>query len=300
MNLHGIFPPITTPFAADGSVALERLRQNLARYNSLPLAGYVCNGSTSESVLLLWDEVYKVWEAAKDAAAPGRILIAGTGAESTAETISHTNRAAALGFDAALVRTPSFYKPAISTEMLAAHYLRVADAARIPILIYSVPVFTHVTVEASLIERVAAHPNIAGIKDSSGDVEGSAKIMAAAPKDFCLLCGSAVTLYETLRRGATAAVLAVSNAFPEACIEIYEAARAGDSARASALQQRLVAPSKMLGPQYGIAGIKYAMDRLGFYGGPPRPPLLPVGEAAQREIDAMLASLATASAVSSD
>ncbi len=198
MQLHGIFAPLTTPFAADGSLALTRLRENIARYNRTRLAGYVMNGSTGESVLLLWDEVYRVWEAAKEAAAPGKILIAGTGAESTAETIAHTSRAAALGFDAALVRTPSFYKPAINDDLLAEHYVRVADAARIPVLIYSVPVFTHVTVEASLIARVGAHPNIVGIKDSSGSVEGIAKIIAAAPKSFQALVGSAATLYDSL------------------------------------------------------------------------------------------------------
>jgi len=294
MNLRGIFPPLTTPFASDGTVALGHLRENIARYNAMRLAGYIVNGSTSESVLLKWEEVYQVWETAKEAAAPGRILIAGTGAESTAETIEHTNRAAALGFDAVLVRTPSFYKPAISVDMLAAHYLRVADAARIPVLIYSVPIFTHVTVEASLIVRIGAHPNIIGIKDSSGDVEGTVKIIAAAPKNFSVLVGSAAMLYESLQKGATGAVLAISNVFPEICNEIYEAAQTGDSVRALLLQQKLIAPAKMLGPQYGIAGIKYALDRIGYDGGPPRPPLLPVGEEARREIDALLAAIFSA------
>src|SRR6202795_1406887 len=168
MKLHGIFTPLTTPFAADGSVAHDRLRQNVARYNHTVLAGYVPNGSTSESVLLRWEEVYGVWETVRDAAAPQKILIAGTGAESTAETIEHTNRAARIGYAVALVRTPSFYKPVMNEEALAEHYLRVADAARIPIMVYSVPIFTHVTVEASLVARVAKHPNIIGLKDSSG------------------------------------------------------------------------------------------------------------------------------------
>ncbi len=297
MNLQGIFPPLTTPFNPDGTLALARLRENIARYNPMRLAGYVLNGSTSESVLLRWEEVYRVWETAKQVAAPEKTLIAGAGAESTAETIEHTNRAASLGFDAALVRTPSFYKPAMSEEALAAHYLRVAEAARIPILIYSVPIFTHVTVEASLVARVSSHPNIIGIKDSSGNVDGVAKIIAAAPKTFLALVGSSSTLYESLQRGAVGAILALANVFPEVCIEIWEAARAGNAARAESLQQKLLSPAKMLGPQYGIAGLKYAMDRLGYFGGPPRPPLLPVGEIAQREIDAMLASIVSESAV---
>jgi 4-hydroxy-2-oxoglutarate aldolase len=296
MNLRGIFPPITTPFAPDGTLALDRLRENIARYNAMRLGGCVFNGSTSESVLLRWEEVYQVWETAKDAVAAGRTLIAGTGAESTAETIEHTNHAAEIGFDVALVRTPSFYKPAMSVEVLATHYLRVADAARIPVLIYSVPIFTHITVEASLISRVAMHPNIIGIKDSSGDVEGTVRIMAAAPKGFNTLVGSAAFLYDSLQKGAGGAVLAISNVFPELCVDIYEAAQAGDTIRALSLQQKLIAPGKMLGPQYGIPGIKYALDSVGFYGGLPRPPLLPVSETAQREIDAMLAAIVSESA----
>ena len=296
MNLHGIFPPLTTPFAPDGSIAPARLRENIARYNRIGLAGYVVNGSTSESVLLRWEEVYRLWEAAKEAAVPGKTLIAGTGAESTADTIEHTNRAAALGFDAALVRTPSFYKPAMSEIALTEHYLRVADAARIPILVYSVPIFTHIQVEAPLIARVAQHPNIIGMKDSSGDVPGVAKIIAAAPKSFRTLVGSASTVYESLEIGAAGAILALACAFPELCVEIYEKSRAGDPSGARSLAQKLLAPAKMLGPQYGIAGLKYALDCLGYYGGPPRPPLLPVGEAARQEIEALLSNLTAHSA----
>jgi 4-hydroxy-2-oxoglutarate aldolase len=275
---------------------VDRLRENIARYNETPLAGYTMNGSTSESVLLLWSEVYRVWETARKNAAAGKVLIAGTGAESTAETIGHTARAAELGFDAALVRTPSFYKPAINDEMLAEHYVRVADAARIPVLVYSVPVFTHVTVEASLIARVSKHPNIIGMKDSSGNVEGVAKIIASAPKSFQTLVGSASTFYDSLERGACGAILAVANALPEMCCEIWQAFQNRQAERARSLQQKLTTAGKMFGPQYGIAGLKYALDRRGYYGGPPRPPLLPVGDAGRREIDAMLDELLAATA----
>jgi 4-hydroxy-2-oxoglutarate aldolase len=291
MKLHGIFAPLTTPFDSDGSVALGHVRNNVALYNKTKLAGYVPNGSTSESVLLLWEEVYKVWEAVRDAAAPNKILIAGTGAESTAETIAHTNRAARIGYAVALVRTPSFYKPSINDHMLAEHYLRVADAARIPVMVYSVPVFTHVTVEASLIARVAKHPNIIGMKDSSGDMNGIAAIIAAAPKEFQTLTGSAATLYEALELGAVGAILGLADVFPDLCAEIYEAAGAGDRARAQTLALKLVPPAKMLLMDYGIGGLKYAQDRMGFYGGLPRLPLLGVSDEGKAEIEAMLANL---------
>jgi 4-hydroxy-2-oxoglutarate aldolase len=299
MNLHGIFPPLITPFGPDGEIAPARLRENIARYNRTGLAGYVVNGSTSESVLLRWEEVYRIWETAKEAAAPGKTLIAGTGAESTPETIEHTNRAASIGYHAALVRTPSFYKPAMNEEALAEHYLRVAEASRIPILVYSVPIFTAIKIEAPLIARVSRHPNIIGMKDSSGDIPGIAKIIAAAPGKFLTLVGSAATLYQSLEAGAVGAILALACAFPELCVEIYEASRAGDSARAQTLAKKLVAPAKMLGVQYGIAGLKYAMDRLGYFGGAPRGPLLPVNEAARHEIDGMLADMVSESAAHS-
>src|SRR6202789_1306664 len=258
MKLHGIFAPLITPFDADGNVALGEVRDNVALYNKTKLAGYVPNGSTSESVLLRWEEVYKVWETVRDAAAPEKILITGTGAESTAETIEHTNRAARIGYGVALVRTPSFYKPSIDDHMLAEHYLRVADAARIPVMVFSVPVFTHVTVGASLIGRVANHPNIIGMKDSSGDMKGIAAIIAAAPKEFQTLTGAAATLYDALELGAVGAILGLADVFPGLCADIYEAARTGNRATAQALAQKLAVPAKMLLMDYGIGGRKYA------------------------------------------
>jgi 4-hydroxy-2-oxoglutarate aldolase len=292
VKLHGIFSPLTTPFAAHGSVDHARIRSNIALYNKTGLAGYASNGSTGESVLLLWEEVYKIWETVKAAAAPEKILIAGTGAESTAETIVHTNRAAELGFATALVRTPSFYKPAVNDDLLAEHYLRVADAAKIPVLLYAVPIYTHIKIEASLVARVAKHPNIIGMKDSSGDVEGVRQNVEAAPESFQTLVGWPTILFESLEVGAVGAILAVADAFPELCVSIFRAARAGQREKAQELAQKLVAPAKIFGSQAGLSGLKYAMDRQGYYGGPTRPPLLPLNDAAKRDIDAMLANLA--------
>jgi 4-hydroxy-2-oxoglutarate aldolase len=291
VKLHGIFSPLTTPFAADGSVDHAKIRSNIALYNKTGLAGYASNGSTGESVLLLWSEVYKIWETVKSAAAPEKILIAGTGAESTAETIVHTNRAAELGFAAALVRTPSFYKPAVDDDLLAEFYLRVADASKIPVLLYAVPIYTHIKIEASLVARVASHPNIVGMKDSSGDVDGVRRNVEAAPKTFQTLIGWPTILFEALEVGAVGAILAVADAFPELCVSIFEAARAGQREKAQELAQKLVAPAKIFGSQAGLSGLKYAMDRQGFFGGLPRPPLLPLSLPAKKEIEEMLANL---------
>jgi len=292
----GIFPPLTTPFAPDGSLALDRLRDNVAKYNRTGLAGYVLNGSTGESVLLSWAEVERVWAVAREAASPEKILIAGTGAESTAETIEQTNRAAKLGYRAALVRTPSYFKPQMTAEILAEHFLRVADAARIPILLYSVPVYTGVAMEAPLVARLAQHPNIIGIKESSGNVQRISEVIAAAPPGFQTVVGGAATLYPSLVMGAAGGILALACALPDLCVELYDAVQAGAHERARAVQQQLLAPASILASKYGVAGLKYALDRLGYYGGPPRRPLLPADESARREIDAVLATVAAAAA----
>ena len=291
MKLHGIFPPITTPFSNDGEIDLAHLQSNIKLYNQTRLAGYVMNGSTSESVLLTWDEIERLWAAARKFAAPDKEMIAGTGAESTAETIQHTKRAAKLGYDAALVRTPSYYKPFMTFEAEATHFLRVADTSPIPILIYSVPIFTGYTVEAPLVAHLSSHENIIGIKDSSGNVQRMRDIVSSTPKTFRSLTGSALTLPDALEAGASGAILAIACAFPEACVDLFDAASRGDAQRVERLRKQAILPAANLATKFGIAGIKCAMDRLGYYGGPPRAPLLPLGKPAEQEIEAILASV---------
>jgi len=178
MDFSGIFPALTTPFADDGSVSLADLKHNIQRYNATDLAGFVVNGSTGESVLLKPAEVDGVLVTVKQAAAKGKKLIAGTGAESTVETIERTNRAAEIGYDAALVKTPYYYKPSYKPEVLVAHYRRVADESPIPIFLYSVPQFTGVALESPEVILLAQHSNIVGIKESSGNVQRVAEIIA--------------------------------------------------------------------------------------------------------------------------
>ncbi|MGB6483605.1 MAG: dihydrodipicolinate synthase family protein [Candidatus Acidiferrales bacterium] len=297
MKLRGIFPPLTTPFSDDGEIDLKRLRQNIERYNQTKLSGYVMNGSTSESVLLGWDEIEKLWGAAREAASSDKVMIAGTGSESTAETIRNTKRAAALGFQAALVRTPSYYKPFMTFEAETTHFFRVADSSPIPVLIYSVPVFTNYTVEAPLVATLATHPNIVGIKESSGNVQRMKDIVAATPKGFNALTGSALTLSEVLEAGAVGAILAISCVVPDACVDLYEASRRSEKERVEQIKKQAIASAAALTTRFGIAGVKWAMDRLGYYGGAPRAPLLPVNESAKLEIDNILASLRPTAAV---
>jgi 4-hydroxy-2-oxoglutarate aldolase len=297
MKLNGIFAAITTPFDGEDAVAVDRLRENIARYNRVPLAGYVAVGSTGESVLLTRSEVEQVFSAVREAAAPGRILIAGTGSESTPETISRCKAAANLGFDGVLVKTPSFYKSALNPDTLAEHYRRVADASKIPVILYSIPQLTGVALESDLVARLAEHPNIIGIKESSGNVQRVGEIIAAVPEGFQVVVGSADTLYASLLLGAVGGVLALADCLPELCIELYRAVAADQTANARNLNRQILPASKKIVRQLGIAGLKWAMDYRGYYGGPVRGPLLPISAAQKREVEAVVNSLvATAAA----
>jgi 4-hydroxy-2-oxoglutarate aldolase len=297
MKLNGIFPAITTPFDESGMFAPDRVRENINKYNRLPVAGYVAVGSTGESVLLTRAEVEGVFSAVRESAAPGKILIAGVGSESTPETISRSAAAAKIGFDFVLVKTPSFYKSALNNETLTEHYRRVADASKLPVLLYSIPQLTGVALEADLVARLAEHPNIVGIKESSGNVQRVGEIIAAVPKEFQVVVGSADTLYVSLMLGAVGGVLALADCLPELCVDLHRAVAANNIATARELNLRILPASKKIVRQFGIPGLKAAMDYRGYYGGPVRGPLVPVNAAQKREVEALVNSLvATAAA----
>jgi len=296
MDFSGVYAALTTPFAADDSVAIANLKQNIQRYNATGLAGYAVQGSTGESVLLSRAEWDSVLVAAKEAASPQKKLIAGTGVESTAETISRTKRAAELGYDAALVKTPYYYKPVYKPDVFIAHYRRVADASPIPVLLYSVPQFTGISLEAPEVAVLAEHPNIIGIKESSGHVQRVGEMIAAAPASFQVLTGGAGVLLPSLTVGAKGAILALASALPEKCAELYELTRRGQMETARELQKTLVRASKLIVSEFGIAGVKFVMDQRGYYGGPPRLPLLPLADAAKKRVLDLLAALEPAAA----
>jgi 4-hydroxy-2-oxoglutarate aldolase len=291
VDLSGIFPALTTPFATDGSVDLEGMKGNIRRYNQIGLSGYVVLGSTGESVLISSKEHDGILTAVKEAATPGKILIAGTGAESTMETIERTKRAAGLGYHAALVKTPYYYKPSYKPDVLVAHYRRVADESPIPVLLYSVPIFTGLALEARETVALAAHPNIIGIKDSSGNLQRISEMIADAPADFQVLVGAAPTVYPSLVVGARGAVLALACALPEKCVALFQLFRDGQPEKALRLQQMLLRASNMMVSEMSIAGVKYAMDQRGYRGGIPRLPLQPLGTEQKSRLAELMASL---------
>jgi 4-hydroxy-2-oxoglutarate aldolase len=205
-----------------------------------------------------------------------RILIAGTGRESTKATIAATRRAAAVGVDAVLVRTPSFFKPQMTTELFVQHYTEVADASPVPVLLYNVTMFTGVNLAPEAVERLGVHPNIPGMKDSGGDIGQLAEYVHRTPDDFSVLSGSAATLVHALAAGCDGAVLALASVVPDACVEMQSLVRSGRLDEAHALQRRLLPLARSVGSGHGVPGLKAALELMGFACGPPRPPLRPV------------------------
>ena len=291
MDLSGIYPALTTPFAADGSVSTSDLKHNIERYNRTGLAGYAVMGSTGETVLLSHGEWERVLIAVKESAATDKRLIAGTGMESTQDTIHRTKLAAELGYHAALVKTPHYYKPVYKPELLITHYRRVADESPIPVLLYSVPQFTGITMEAPEVAVLAQHPNIIGIKESSGHVQRVGEMVAATPSEFAVLTGGGGVVLPSVIVGAKGAILAAAAALPDRYVELYDLTRRGQLDKARELQLALLQISKVFGSEAGIAGIKFVMDQRGYRGGLPRPPLLPISEALKHKLVELLAAV---------
>jgi len=291
VEFSGIFAALTTPFEEDGSVSLTGLKHNIHRYNATDLAGYVVLGSTGESVLLSRAEMDSILVTAIEAVGKGKKLLAGTGAESTAETIDRTKRAADLGYPAVLVKTPHYYKPSYKPDVLIGHFRRVADESPIPVLLYSVPQFTGVALEAAEVAALSEHPNIIGIKESSGNVQRVGEMIAGASPEFQVLVGSAPTLYPSLVLGARGAILALACSLPEKCAALFELVQQGHHERARELQSVLGRASKLILSEMGIAGLKYIMDQRGYRGGIPRLPLRALQNEQKKRLSEFLAIL---------
>jgi 4-hydroxy-2-oxoglutarate aldolase len=286
MKLTGIFPPIATPFDHEGNIYAAKVRHNVEKWNRTTLSGYVVCGSTGESVMLTTEEKTQLWGLVAQYAASDKLLIAGTGVESVRETVCLTNRAAAMGYKAAMVRTPHYYKAAMSrpeTQML--YYRAVADSSQIPLIIYNWPQTTGVDISPDAVARLSEHPNIIAIKESSGNLEKVMQMIREVREGFQVMVGSAPTLWPSLLMGATGAILAYANAAPYSTIAIWEAYRTREEEAGRDWQNRIGRAAALVTVKYGIPGLKYAMDLNGYYGGPPRSPLTPLTAEARREID---------------
>ena len=350
MLLEGIFPAITTPYYADGRLYLRKLEHNVDRYSRTPVAGLVVLGSTGEAVLLDDEETREVLKAAASASTPEKVLLAGIGRESVLATLRLAEFAAEQKYDALLIRTPNYYSPQMTPLAMLTYYRAIADSSPLPVVLYTIPKFTHYELRSDLVAELADHPNVIGLKDSSGNLQaldemvrttrssakrpttvtttftavtarmlapvasaagsfisadaltGQAAALAQAPPQaplktrirdvgFQVLSGAADKIESSLAVGATGAVLALAACAPQACHEVYIACKENDQALAAEKQQRLAAASAYVVNQLGIAGVKYACDLNGYYGGRPRLPLLPLTGEEQAEVQRLMQDL---------
>ncbi len=288
INLKGILLPITTPFGSSEELDTEGLTGNLERWNNTGIVGYVILGSTGERVNLDETEYLRVIETGRRAVPEELTFIVGAGQQSTRGTIKEIERAAGAGAEAVLVITPSFYKSAITQKALDEFYRTVADTARVPIVLYSMPDLTGITIEPETAARLSEHENIIGMKDSSADIVKFAETVRQVPDGFAMLIGNGTVFSEALQACARGGILAVGCAVPKLCMEIYEAVQASDTDRAKALQDRLTPLARAVTKTYGIGGLKTAMDLSGLVGGAVRSPLRRPDESAAAEIARLL------------
>ena len=277
----GVFAPISTPFI-DDEVAFDLFKENIKKYSQTPLNGYLVLGSNGENKSLIEEEKLKLLEIVLQEKADHQLVMAGTGYESTRQTIAFSKKAQALGVDLVSLVTPSYFKKSLTDEALIRYYTEVAEAMSIPVFVYNAPGFTGLTVSAGVIETLSQHPNIGGMKDTSP--AGLAGYLVVCADDFDVLAGSMNTLFIGLSLGASGGVISLANAFPEPCCALYKAFTAGDVATARQVHSRLFRLNKAVSGASGVAGVKYAMELGGYHGGNPRLPLLPIKDADKQRI----------------
>jgi len=286
MKLGGVMPPITTPFQ-NGELALDRLKENFQKWNQTGLSGFLVLGSNGEAIYLKEKEKIKIIEVSRDSIPAVKIMIVGTGMESTQETIWFTNQAAKMGANYALVITPSYFKGSMKPHILSDHFIAVAESSQIGILLYNVPQFTGINMEPELVAKLSEHPNILGIKDSSGNIDQLSQIVNLCEKEFAVFVGSALVFFPALCVGAIGGILAVANVVPQECVQIQNLFNEGKLDEARTLQNRIVPLTKAVTTKYGIGGLKMAMDLAGYFGGNPRLPL----KRPRKEVEEELAQL---------
>lgn len=290
LNLAGVFPPVPTPFTADESVDPAALQHNLQQLLRSPIRGVVVLGSNGEAPLVSDDDAIRMIEAAREIVPRDRVLLAGTGRESTYDTIRLTKRAAEAGADAVLVRTPSFFKSQLTAAAFTRHYTGIADRSPVPVLLYNFTALTGVTLHPEAVATLSRHPNVIGMKESGTDETLIAAYGAHASDSFQLLGGTVTALHASVAAGATGAILASAVVAPNQSVRLFDLLNAGKLDEARALQARIIALNRHVTTTYGIAGLKLAQDLIGQRGGLPRLPLLaPPAEARQAIADALAA-----------
>ncbi len=287
--LGGILGPVTTPFDSEtGDFAPVSFRSLISAHLSAGLDGIVVAGSTGEAALLEEAERLQLVECARAQVPEDKWLIVGVGGESTRITIRRAAEAAARGADAVLVVSPHYYGAAMTREALASHFLQVADGSPVPVVLYNIPKYAHLTLEPSLVAELAGHDQVIGIKDSSGDLVLLRAYLQSQSPAFSVLTGSGSSLHTALEMGARGGILAVALFASALTLEVRDAILSGNRDRAMSSQERLVPLAREIVSAWGVAGVKAALDSVGLVGGPVRSPLLPLSGAQRAEIRELL------------
>jgi 4-hydroxy-2-oxoglutarate aldolase len=289
-KLRGVYAALTTPFEKD-KISIPHFRENIKKYNNFGLAGYVVGGSSGEAAYLTDEESEILVKEALESCAPDKKIIIGTARESTASTIDFTNRLVDLGIHAALIRMPSYFKSAMTGEALKKHYYTIADEVQIPVIPYHIPLVTGLSIDQKLVVELSEHPNIIGIKDSSGNLPFLGEVIPDLPPKFSYLLGAGSVFLFGLYLGASGGILRLADVIPEQCVTLYNDFLDGEWERASKLQSDIIPLNNAIIQKYGIAGTKYSMELLDFYGGLPRNPILPLDEHGKSEIKQILTKL---------
>lgn len=287
-RLEGVFPPMSTPFR-DQKLDLDAVRYNIERMNPTGIRGYMPLGSNGEFRSLSDDEAIALVRVYRQCIAPGKTLIVGAGRESAYTTTEFVLRAADAGADYVSVVTPHYFPKMMTDAALCAFYTYVADRSPVPVLLYCVPGYANgVVISPDAVHALCAHPNIAGMKDTSKeDIAGYCN--AAAGLDFYVLAGTVKKFLYGLQCGAIGGVLSIANYLPELCVQLQQAYREGRQEEAAALSERLLSLNKRTTETTGVAGVKASMDLLGYRGQELRLPLLPLPAEQKEALAAVLA-----------
>lgn len=285
LDLSGIYPPIATPFTAGEDVDHDKLRENVHKYAEIPFRGLVVQGSNGEYPFLLEEERVEVVRTVRQTLPEGKLLIAGSGCESTRATVRLTEKMAAAGADAALVVTPCFYKGKMDSRALVQHFTKVADSSPVPVILYSVPANTGLELPLDAAVELAQHPNIVGLKDSGGDITRiGLMVHRTSGQDFQVLAGSAGFLMAAYSVGAVGGVCALANVLGHQLCELQRLCTSGCWEEARELQQRLIEPNAAVTRKLGVPALKQAMAWFGLHGGACRSPLQPLSEAELQQL----------------
>jgi 4-hydroxy-2-oxoglutarate aldolase len=272
-KIHGVIPPMITPFKASGEIDMAAFVSNIEKWNRARLTGYLVIGSNSETVYLSEEEKIELVKLTAEHAEKGRLVMAGSGLESARETIKLTNKCAKAGAHCALILTPFYYGQAMDSKAMIRFYTEVADNCDIPVLIYNVTKFTHVNIGADAVAELSRHRNIAGMKDSNGDVPQLATFLRVADPGFQIMTGTYSAFYPAMTMGISATISAMANCCPNEIAETQELYEAGKQKESFDLYQRMFPVNAAVTGSFGIAGLKYACDYLGYSGGHVRNPL---------------------------